>query len=203
MTARLVRALALTALLTLVLGGGSPGARASDAIEVTSARLEMNAEGDGWLLAANFELPLPARMEEAVNRGVALYFLVEFELYRPRWYWWDDKLAQASQSYRLSYHALTRQYRVTINGFQQSHATLQEAVKAISFVRGLRVVDADKVRAGTAYDGFVRMRLDIAQLPKPFQVTAITNRDWNLQAEWKRFTFTPEAPKAETQKSGQ
>ena len=53
------------------------------------------------------------------------------------------------------------------------------------------VIDAARVSAGSGYEAQVRMRLDVSMLPKPFQVTAITNRDWNLQAEWKRFKFNP------------
>lgn len=191
MTARLVRALVLVAVLwTAALAALRP-AYGADAIEVRSARIEPSASGDGWVLAADFAVPLASRLEEAVNRGVALYFVVEFELSRPRWYWWDEKVAQAGQTYRLSYHALTRQYRVSLNGFTQAYATLDDALGAMSRLRGWRVLDADQVRAGTEYAAQLRLRLDASMLPKPFQVTAITNRDWNLQAEWTRFRFAP------------
>lgn len=191
MTARLFRALALTVVVWVVSAGLVPQARAADAIEARSARLDPTAEGDGWLLSADFTIPLPGRLEEAVNRGVALYFVVEFELNRPRWYWWDEKAVQASQTYRLSYHALTRQYRVALNGFAQAFATLDEALRTLARVRGWRVLENDQARSGTEYQAQVRMRLDVSMMPKPFQVTAITNRDWNLQAEWTRFRFAP------------
>lgn len=191
MTARLVRALVLVAVLWMAAAAVLRPAYGADAIEVRSARIEPAASGDGWVLAAEFTVPLPARLEEAVNHGVALYFVVEFELVRPRWYWWDEKTAQISQTYRLSYHALTRQYRVSVNGFPQAFASLEEALQAMSRLRGWRVLDADQVRAGADYTAQLRLRLDASMLPKPFQVTAITNRDWNLQAEWTRFRFAP------------
>lgn len=164
---------------------------AADAIEVESARIEQSASGDGWVLTADFAIPLPQRLEEAVNRGVPLYFVVEFELARPRWYWWDEKVAQASQTYRLSYHALTRQYRVGISGYTQSFASLPDAMQVMLRLRGWKVFENEQVKPGEEYDAQIRMRLDVSQLPKPFQVTAITNRDWNLQSEWKRFKFKP------------
>jgi len=191
LTARLVRALVLMAVFWAATAAVLRPALAADAIEVGSARIETAASGDGWVLAADFSIPLPEPLEEAVNRGVPLYFVVEFELARPRWYWWDEKTAQASQTYRLAYHALTRQYRVTVNGFQQTFGTLAEALSAMSRLRGWRVLDTGQVNGGAAYEAGVRMRLDVSMLPKPFQVTAITNRDWNLQAEWKRFKFNP------------
>jgi hypothetical protein len=191
LTARLLRAFALTVLVWTVSAGLAPQPRAADLIEARNARLDPAADGDGWQLSVDFAIPLPGRLEEAVNRGVALYFVVEFELARPRWYWWDEKSAQAAQAWRLSYHALTRQYRVTRDGFAQTFASLEEAMQTMSRVRGWRVLAPEQARAGTDYQAQVRMRLDVSMMPKPFQVTAITNRDWNLQAEWTRFRFTP------------
>lgn len=172
--------------------GGVSDAVANDAIAVTSVRLEPSTDGEAWTLSGDFYIPLSSQLEDAVNRGVPLYFVVEFALTRPRWYWWDERTATATQTYRLAYHALTRQYRLTISGFQQMFPTLAEAVATMSRIRGWRVVAAESVDPGGTYDAQIRMRLDISQLPKPFQVTAITNRDWNPQAEWKRFSFSPQ-----------
>lgn len=186
----LARAVAIAAMLLLVL---LPTARAADLIETVSA--EIVPDGDGWSLSADFKVPLPGRLEEMVGLGIALHFTTELEVSRRRWYWWDEKIVQAGRTSRLSYHALTRQYRLSTDGLQQSFATFGEAVQAMSVVRGWRVLDAAAVTPGTGYEAYVRMRLDTSQLPKPFQVTAITNRDWNVQAEWKRFIFTPETAK--------
>ncbi len=186
----------IPALAAAVLLAGLPAPARADSIEVADVRLEPSFEGDAWALSADFTVPISSRIEESVNRGVALYFVAEFELQRPRWYWWDEKVVQASQTYRLSYHALTRQYRLSINGYQQHYPSLVDAVRAISLLRGWKVVSADRVLPGYTYDAMVRLRLDVSQLPKPFQITAITNRDWNLQAEWKRFAFNPETAKS-------
>lgn len=167
-------------------------APASDVIRVRDPQLRLSLDDRAWLLSANVELALPDRLAEAVERGVPLYFVVEFELNRPRWWWWDEDVVRTSQTWRLSYHALTRQYRVSLNGLAQQFGTLGEAVRALSMVRGWPVAQADQIRPDTTYQAQVRMRLDASQLPKPFQVTAITNRDWNLQSEWTRFTFSPE-----------
>jgi hypothetical protein len=190
LTARLARALVLVAALWAVVALIPHPAIAADAIEVVSARLEPAAGSEGWVLSASFDIPLPSSLEEAVSRGVPLYFVVEFELVRPRWYWWDERSVEARQVYRLSYHALTRQYRVALNGLQQSFGTLADAIASMSRVRWT-VMEPTQVNAGSSYEAQVRMRLDVSQLPKPFQVTAITNRDWTLQAEWKRFKFVP------------
>ena len=193
MTVRLARALALIVWIGAALALLPPAARA-DGIEVRAARLEPAAEG--WQLAADFGLTLPARLEEAVNRGVMLHFVVEFELIRPRWYWFDESVASATLTYRLSYHALTRQYRLALSGIAQSFPELSDALGVMSRVRGWRVLEPDQVRPGSQYEAQVRLRLDTAQLPKPFQVNALTNREWTLSSEWKRFRFNPETTKS-------
>ena len=193
MTVRLARALALIVWIGAALALLPPAARA-DGIEVRAARLEPAAEG--WQLAADFGLTLPARLEEAVNRGVMLHFVVEFELIRPRWYWFDESVASATLTYRLSYHALTRQYRLALSGIAQSFPELSDALGVMSRVRGWRVLEPDQARSGSQYEAQVRLRLDTAQLPKPFQVNALTNREWTLSSEWKRFRFNPETTKS-------
>ncbi|RPH67563.1 MAG: DUF4390 domain-containing protein [Burkholderiales bacterium] len=155
----------------------------------------MNAERDSWLLSADFEVPLTRSLEEAVRRGVPLYFVLEFELIRPRWWWFDAQVAERSIVYRLGYHALTRQFRLSFDGLTQNFESLDEATRTMASVRTWRVVDVARVSAGTEYEAQVRLRLDTSQLPKPFQINAITNRDWNPQSEWKRFTFTPQIPR--------
>lgn len=186
------RRTAIAALSTAALLAWLPAARSADTIDVLRVGIEPSADGEAWLLSADFTLALSPALEDAVNRGVPLFFLVEFELLRSRWYWWDDRTAVATQTHRLSYHALTRQYRVLLNGVPYSFPTLSEALESMSRLRGWRVMPRDRVRAGTAYEGWLRLRLDTNQLPKPFQITALTDRDWNPQSEWKRFPFTPQ-----------
>ncbi len=178
--------------MLLAAAAGMRPSLAADAIEAHDVRLEQTADGEGWSLSADFSIPLPEPLAEAVRRGVALYFIVEFELVRPRWYWWDDRAVSLSHTYRLSYHALTRQFRVTLNdGFAQVFASLDDALHVLGRLRGWRVLGAGQVEPGTVYEAMLRMRLDASMLPKPFQVTAITNRDWNLQTEWTRLRFVP------------
>ena len=191
MIARCIRALVLMAVLWTVVFAAPRQAHGADAIEVQAAHLERSPSGDGWELTADFVLPLPGHLADAINRGVTLYFTVDFELSRPRWYWWDAKVLQASRTYRVSYHALTRQYRLTLDGLGRSFESLEDLLAALSRVRGWHVIEPDQAHAGTEYEANLRMRLDTSLLPKPFQMSAIANRDWALQSEWRRFKFNP------------
>lgn len=177
----------------LLLGGACalavPGAHA-DEIEVTDVRLNVTEEG-GLALAADFAFDLNPRLAEVVTNGVPVYFVVEFELTRPRWYWFDEKAATKRLQLRLSYHALSRHYRLSTGVLQQNYTTLDEALNVLRRVRNWQVLERVAGLADANYDAAVRMRLDVTLLPKPFQLSAITSRELNLESPWRRFTFRP------------
>jgi len=166
----------------------------ADEIEVTDARLGQTDEGIA--LAADFAFDLSPRLAEVVTNGVPLYFVVEFELTRPRWYWFDEKAAAKRIQLRLSYHALSRQYRLSTGVLQQNYPTLEEALNVMRRVRNWLVVERSASLADASYEAAVRMRLDVALLPRPFQLSAITSRELNLESPWKRFGFRPSAAAA-------
>ena len=178
----------LAALLALLLGVAAPAARA-DGIEVKHAALV--AAEDGHFLEAEFEITLTHILEDALNKGVPLYFALEFVMTRPRWYWFNEKIANARQTYRLSYNALTRQYRVGVSNLYQNFATLPEALAFLSRVRMRDIAEPGAFVKGTSYVAEVRLRLDTSQLPRPFQVSAVGSRDWSVSSDWYRWTATP------------
>jgi len=186
----LMSACAITraAFLALLLLAAVPFARA-EGIAVTSATVEPG--DDGWMLDATFDMQFSQRLEEAVNRGVPLYFVVEFELSRPRWYWFDEKPVQLSQTYRISYTPLLRQYRLSVGSVYQNFTRFEEVTRVLSRLRGWHVADKGALKKDQVYQASVRMRLDTAQLPKPFQLNAISSRDWTLDSDWHRWTITP------------
>ena len=158
------------------------------AAEIEVANPHLQAGDDGYVLAADFKFELNPRLEEAVAKGVVLYFVADFELTKARWYWLDEKLVSRSQTYRLSYNALTRQYRLSAgSGLHQSFATLSDALQVLSRLRNWVVAERGEkgLRAGDTYEAALRLRLDVTQLPKPFQITALGNKDWSLASDWK------------------
>jgi hypothetical protein len=164
--------------------------RAND-IEVSDARLRTVEEG--LVLDADFAFELTPRLAEALANGVPLYFRVEFALTRSRWYWWDETAAERELQLRLSYHALSRHYRLSIGELQRSFASLDEALDALRHLRGWLVVERTVTFADADYEAAVRMRLDTGLLPKPFQLSALTSRDLSLESSWHRFVV--HAPK--------
>lgn len=152
---------------------------------------ELHPEEDSYVLNAQFDVAFNPTLEEALQKGVPLYFVLEFELTRPRWYWLDEKLVQQSIQYRISYSPLTRQYRVATGLLGQQLASVEEVEHLLSRVASRPVIAIDALSKGVRYDAAIRLRLDVTQLPKPFQINALASRDWSLQSEWYRWSFVP------------
>lgn len=162
------------------------------AIEISVRDPQLVASEDGYSLSADANINFNARLEEAVNKGVVLYFTADFELTRPRWYWFDEAVIRRSRTYQLSAHALmTRQYRLSTGALYQNYSTLEEALRAISRLRNWQVLDKGEVKPGQSYVAALRLYLDLSQMPKTFQVGALANREWNLTSDWQRWSFTP------------
>ena len=177
--------IAFLARLALLLASFAACAARADEIEVRDVSLRATEEG--LVLDADFAFELTPRLAEVVANGVPLYFRVEFELIRRRWYWFDDTTAVRRLQVRLSYHALSRQYRLSTGLLQQNFATLEEALNVLKRVRNWLVVERSVPLSGD-YEAALRMRHDASLLPKPFQLSALTARDLHLDSAWHRFT---------------
>ncbi len=176
--------LALCLLLTVC-----SGVARAESIVTKVATLDVQ---DGALVASTrFAVQLNPTLVDALEGGVALSFKLEFQLTRPRLYaWWrqlaDGFDATADQSYKLTYHALTQSWRVSVGSLYQSYPTLNDALTSIGAIRGWRVLPKSMVGKSRLSDfgGQVRLALDIAQLPRPFQLSALGAAEWKLDSGW-------------------
>ena len=177
------------ALALLLLGLAAAAPARADGIEVQKAALI--AADDSYFLEAEFEIALTHTLEEALNKGVPLYFTLEFELIRPRWYWLNERIVSKRQQYRLGYNAFTRQYRVGIGTLYQNFDTQPEALAFLSRVRLRDITEPGALAKGSIYTAELRLRLDSSQLPRPFQVSAVGSREWSVSSDWHRWTVSP------------
>jgi hypothetical protein len=175
----------LTRFLVLLASLAAPALRAEDN-EVGDVSLR--AVEEGLVLDVDFAFELTPRLADVVANGVPVYFVVEFELGRRRWYWLDETAASKKLELRVSYHPLSRQYRLSTGPLQQNFESLSDALNVLKHVRNWLVVDRTVSFSDADYDAAVRLRLDTALLPKPFQLSALTSRDLHLETPWKRFT---------------
>ena len=169
------------------------GQSAALATEITQLRVERSE--DGVLLSAAVRFELPPVVEDALLKGIPMFFVVEADIYRQRWYWTDPRAASAARTMRLAYQPLTRRWRVNIASglitnsaglratLNQNYDTLAEALSAIQRVAHWKIAETAEVDGDAIYKIEFSFRLDLSQLPRPFQIGMAGQREWDIAAQ--------------------
>jgi len=166
-------------------------------------KAELRLDDDGYHLSASYDIGLTQVMQQALSRGIPLYFIGEFSLTRSRWYWMNEDVFQWEQTIKLSYNVLTRQYRISRGALFQNFASLNDALNILArqnspaIPAGLLKKEEGYIAEWIKREGnlvaAVRLRLDNSQLPKLLQVNALSGSDWSLNSDWYRWEISPEA----------
>jgi hypothetical protein len=183
---------ALRLLLACVLLVAAAAAQAQALTEITQLRLERSE--DEWQLSAQLQFDMPAPVEDALLKGIPMVFVVSADVLRERWYWVSDKkVLSVERNMRLAYQPLTRRWRLNVNAgapvssgvglaLNQSFDTLAQALSAIKRIAKWRIADASDIDGSAKHKVDFRFRLDLGQLPRPFQIGAIGQSDWDISA---------------------
>jgi hypothetical protein len=169
----------LTALVVLALTLAAPAARAQG-VELLTLQ---TSKFDGTLnLDFVARVTLPKAVEDALQRGVPVYFVAEAQMFRNRWYWRDERVARVSRSWRLAYRPLTSDWRVSLGGLNQTYATMAEALTAVSRSGGWKLLDLAQLDTDKSFYVEFSYRLDTSQLPGPMQFGLGGGGDWAVGA---------------------
>ncbi|CAM3936603.1 DUF4390 domain-containing protein [Roseateles saccharophilus] len=145
-----------------------PGAARAEGVEL--AQLSTRRADDGLELSFTTRFELSRAAEDALHKGVPLYFVAEATVLRNRWYWRDARVAQTERTWRLAWQPLTRQYRVSTGGLHQSFATLDEAMAVLRGQSGWHIAEPKDIEDSGSYYLEFSYRLDVSQLPRPMQI---------------------------------
>ena len=177
--APLARRVAAAAFLVVACFVGMAGfASQASAQGVELPSISARRQDGGVVLDFVANLTLSRAVEDALRRGVPVYFVAEAVVKKPRWYWRDDRVSRISRSWRLSYQPLTSAWRVSLGAFSQSYPSLEEALTTVTRIAHWRVADSD-INASDKYYVDFQFYLDSSQLPPPMKL------DLNAQSEWK------------------
>lgn len=184
----------LVACAMLLLASVLPLAARAQTVNADVTQMRLEASDDGVFLSANVQFALPPIVEDVLDKGIAIYFVAEAEVYRERWYWTDQRVAEATRYMRLSYQPLTRRWRLNVSAapvtnaglgvtLNQNFESIEEALDAVKRVGRLRLGDAGALGDDSTHPVVFRFRLDTSQLPRPFQIGVVGHSDWNISAE--------------------
>jgi Domain of unknown function (DUF4390) len=156
------------------------------------AEFKVERQDGGLLLQAQLRLDLGPAVEDALIKGLAVHFVADAEVMRDRWYWYDRKIGSVTRYYRLAYQPLTRRWRLNVANEPISHAgvisslsqnfeSLQEALSVIRRQTSWKVADMTDIDPDARQYVTYRFKLDVSQLPRPFQIAAGNQADWRLE----------------------
>ena len=177
----IARLLRVSAILVLAAGFLLSGNVHAENIRIKSVALD--AADEGYQFNADVEITLNPMLERSLEKGIVLYFVSELNLLDSRWYWLDEKVARSKQREALSYYALTRQYRLSRGSLSQNFSTLKEALQVLGRLRNRPIVANSELNQDIEYVAELRVWLDLSRLPKPFQVEALSSKEWNLSSD--------------------
>ncbi len=147
----------------------------------------LRVEDDALVVSAQFDISLPIVLEDALQRGVPLYFIREFELVRSQRYWLNEDVLTVFQSWRLDYYALTRQYRLSSGLFHQNVNSLPDALRLLQRAQSWKVAEKVKMPKGT-FEARIRLRFDSSRLPTPLQLDMFNIKELNLLTGWYKWS---------------
>jgi hypothetical protein len=170
---------------------GCTWAHAQGQTEISQLRVERSE--DEWQLSAQLQFEISTAVEDALVKGIPMVFVISADVLRERWYWYDKKLVAAERFMRLAYQPLTRRWRLNVSSglavnsgvglaLNQSFDTLTQALAAIKRIAKWKIADAADLDASAKYKLDFRFKLDLGQLPRPFQIGALGQTEWDISA---------------------
>jgi len=169
----------LAGLLLAIAAWGVAVPALAQGVELKQIRLQR--QDNELTLEFSTRLTLGPAIEDALHRGVPMYFNAQATVYRNRWYWRDERIARVSRTWRLAWQPLTASWRLSLGGLSQGYPSLPEALATLSRVSGWRLAELDRIEAGERYYVEFSFKLDNSQLPQPMQIDL--GGDWKLGIE--------------------
>ena len=165
------------------------------AAEPEVRQAELHRTADGLFLSARLLLTPSPAVEDALLKGVPLYFVWQADVLRDRWYWTDKRVATSTRIWRLVYQPLTRRWRLSLStgleaaaggtGLQyalhQNFDSLAEALASVGRVSRWKLADAARLDADTDERVVWRFGLDLTLLPRPFQYGMANQPEWVIE----------------------
>lgn len=160
---------------------GASGTARAEAVEL----LTLQAQRADGALSLEFatRVTLPKAVEDALQRGVPIYFAAQATLLRSRWYWRDERITRISRTWRLAYQPLTSSWRVGLGGLNQNHPTLAEAMGAVTRMAQWRLADLSLIDPDSRHYVEFSWRLDTSQLPSPMLIGLVGGSEFALGVE--------------------
>ncbi|MEY4920989.1 MAG: hypothetical protein RLZZ564_517 [Pseudomonadota bacterium] len=151
---------------------------------------EINSQFEAYFLNADFDLSFNDDLDEAIKKGIPVNFIIEFELKKPRKYWFDEEVTKKTKEILLTYHALSKQFTLTESENRLiAFDNLTQAKNELKKIKNWRIFDKSQIDDTEKYSAYLQVKLDQTKLPKQLQVDITSNQEWQLASKQFQWTF--------------
>lgn len=151
---------------------------------------EINSQFEAYFLNADFDLSFNDDLDEAIRKGIPINFVIEFELKKPRKYWFDEEVAKKTKEILLSYHALSKQFILAESENRLiAFDNLTQAKNELKRIKNWRIFDKSQIDDTEKYSAYLLVKLDQTKLPKQLQADITSNQEWQLASKQFQWTF--------------
>ena len=167
----------------------SPSTIASDNSLIIKTA-EINSQFEAYFLNADFDLSFNDDLDEAIRKGIPVNFIIEFELKKPRKYWFDEEVTKKTKEILLTYHALSKQFTLTESENRLiAFDNLTQAKNELKKIKNWRIFDKSQIDDTEKYAAYLQVKLDQTKLPKQLQADITSNQEWQLASKQFQWTF--------------
>ena len=151
---------------------------------------EINSQFEAYFLNADFDLSFNDDLDEAIKKGIPINFIIEFELKKPRKYWFDEEVTKKTKEILLTYHALSKQFTLTESENRLiAFDNLTQAKNELKKIKNWRIFDKSQIDDTEKYSAYLLVKLDQTKLPKQLQADITSNQEWQLASKQFQWTF--------------
>ena len=165
------------------------------AVAAQEARLKnitISSADDKLLVSLEVEGAFTQDVMEAILKGVPADFSFFIKLYRSRSWWFDEELADLDITHTIKYDNLKKEfsvYRSWIDKKPIITSSLAEAQALMTEIKGLPIIDLDRMQKNEQYE--LRAKAQLSKMTLPFYLHYVFYfvSLWDFETDWHSVVF--------------
>ena len=127
---------------------------------------------------------LDDKVKQALANGIMMTFITDLELLERTSNWFDQVRASYQTEFTIKYHALSKQFVLSINNLERSYPDLFSVFYQQTQLCDFRMGPIDHIQLNAAIYLRARIRLSTEDLPLPLRIKSYLSDDWRPSSGW-------------------
>ena len=157
------------------------------AVERFEIRHAQTSIVDGvYVLSTEINYSLHPEAEEILQKGLAIKFIVQTELFQERKYWRDKKIAYAQQIFYLQKNAITEKYVLSSPNVEEQKyfSSAADAISNLGDFTTIELIESQQISDPKKIQARTRLVIDVRHFSGTVNYLAKYWDDWRIVSEW-------------------